>query len=220
MEKQDILVVAIAIIAITVLALVITPIISGQSAGIPGGGTANPKVTTTVPRTPGPSRTTPQPTTPVPATTPTPTQTPWNGQVKNVGFIGQPDSQTTLPPTPPIPEEPTRNRTLVTYAKISGSWSGTTENLYVPTPYWVMEYTAEPFALPPNAFPQIIIQVIDVENPNQVVISPIRQTIYEQPPDEPWSVKIFEGKRTYYFRIDTSFIKSYTITIKVPREYL
>ena len=62
--------------------------------------------------------------------------------------------------------------------------------------------------------------VIDVENPNRLVITPIRQTIYEEPPEDPWTVKFFEGQRSYYFRVDTSFIKSYTITIKVPQEYL
>jgi hypothetical protein len=75
-------------------------------------------------------------------------------------------------------------------------------------------------ALPPDAYPVLVIQVFDVENPNRVVITPIKQTIYEEPPEDPWSVKFFEGKRTYYFRVDTSFIKSYTITIKVPKEYL
>jgi len=217
MEKQDILIVATAIIAFAILALVVVPMIGSRTTGMPGGATVTPTVTRTVPRT------TPAPTIQRPVTTavPTPTETqPWNGSVKNVGFVGQPEGQATLPPNPPIPEEPSRDRTLVTYAEISGRWSGTTENLYIPTPYWVMEYTAEPLALPPDAYPLITIQVIDVENPNRLVITPIRQTIYEEPPEDPWTVKFFEGQRSYYFRVDTSFIKSYTITIKVPQEYL
>ena len=50
-------------------------------------------------------------------------------------------------------------------------------------------------------------------------LPPSSRHIYEEPPDTPWSVKLYEGKRTYYFKVDTSFIKSYTITIKVPLEY-
>ncbi|HMK15766.1 MAG TPA: hypothetical protein VK450_02470, partial [Methanomicrobiales archaeon] len=161
-----------------------------------------------------PKRATPPTTIPTPAPTPT-----WDGTVKTVGFVGQPGGEVTLPPNPPIPQEPERGRTMVTYAVISGKWSGTTENLYIPAPYWVMEYTAEPMALPPNAFPVLVIQVFDAENPNRVVIDPIRQTVYEGAPADPWSVRVFEGQRDYYFKVDTNFIKSYTITIKVPQEY-
>ncbi|MDD1663508.1 MAG: hypothetical protein LUQ60_07160 [Methanomicrobiales archaeon] len=221
MEKQDIIVVTISIIAVAILALVVAPVITGQpllpSPGATPEGTPTATVTPAVQRTVTPSSTRPVQTTPVP--TPSPTR-PWDGSVKTVGFIGQPEGQATLQPNPPIPQQPVRDRVLVTYAEISGRWSGTTENLYIPTPYWVMEYTAEPMALPPDAYPVLIIQVFDAENPNRVVITPIKQTIYEEPPADPWTVKFFEGKRTYYFRVDTSFIKSYTITIKVPQEYL
>ncbi|HVN65676.1 MAG TPA: hypothetical protein VMT31_03545 [Methanomicrobiales archaeon] len=215
MEKQDILVVVIAIVAFAVLALVVMPMVSGRQAGPPSGGPLTPTVT------PAATRPVAAPTMKQTTPTPTPTATPaWDGSVKNVGFIGQPEGQATLAPNPPIPQQPNRTRELVNFAEISGRWSGMTENVYIPTPYWVLEYTAEPLALPPDAYPVIIIQVFDVENPNRVVITPIKQTIYEEPPENPWTQKVFEGKRTYYFRIDTSFIKSYTITIKVPQEYL
>ncbi|MGA2934875.1 MAG: hypothetical protein ABSD81_06950 [Methanomicrobiales archaeon] len=222
MEKQDILIVAIAIIAFAVVVLLVRPIIAGQSFGLPTGGAipeggTGSRVTPSIPMTPAAS-TTVTPGKGQPAT-PTPTETPWDGSVKNIGFIDQPVGQVTPSPNPTIPQPAVQNRSLVTYAVISGEWPGTTENLFIPTPYWVLEYTAEPMALPPNAFPNLIIQVFDAHDPNRFIIAPIKQTIYEEPPDTPWSVKLFEGKRTYYFKVDTSFIKSYTITIKVPLEY-
>jgi hypothetical protein len=223
MERQDILVVAIAVVAFAVLVLAVLPFLAGQHNGlrigrtIPEGGTGS-LVTPSIPKTPAASITVPPgkglPATPTPAETP-----PWDGSVKNIGFIGQPDDQGTPPPNPTIPQPSVQNRSLVTYAVISGQWPGTTEIIYIPTPYWVLEYTADPRALPPNAYPLLIIQVFDAQNPNRLIIAPIKQTIYEEPPDTPWSEKLYEGKRTYYFKVDTSFIKSYTITIKVPREY-
>lgn len=216
MEKQDVLIVTIAIIAFAIVALVVMPMVSGRPAGLPGGVTASPSPTPVAPKTTVPSPAGTQQTTAIP----TPTGTPWNGSVKQVGFVGQPEGQATLPPNPTIPQEPVHGGTLVTYAVISGQWSGTTENLYIPTPYWVMEYTAEPMALPPSAYPVLIIQVIDAHNPNRVVVQPIVQRIYDDPPEDPWSVKMFEGNRRYYFKIDTSFLRSYTITIRVPQEYL
>lgn len=223
MEKQDILVVSIAIVAFAVLVLLVRPIILNQSIGLSTGGAipgegGTPPVTQAVPKTPGAPTTVPpgdrKQTTPTPVTTP-----PWNGSVKAVGFVGQPADQVTLPPNPTIPQPAVQNRSLVTYAVISGKWPGTTENLYIPTPSWVLEYTADPWALPPNAYPVLIIQVFDAQDPNRFVMSPIRQTIYEEPPDTPWRVKLYEGGRTYYFKIDTSFIRSYTVTIKVPQAY-
>jgi hypothetical protein len=216
MEKQDILIVVIAIVAFAVLVLLVRPIIAGPLNGLSKGG-AGTLATPFVPVTPAASAT--MPSGQVKPATPTPAETPaWNGSVKNVGFIGQPGVTPT--PNQPIPQPAVQNRSLITYAVISGQWPGTTEKITIPTPYWVLEYTADPLALPPDAYPLLIIQVFDAQNPNRFVIAPIKQTIYEEPPDTPWSVKLYEGKRTYYFNIDTSFIKSYTLTIKVPAEYV
>lgn len=224
MEKQDILVVALAVVAFAVLVLAVLPFLAGQYIGLPIRGTmpeggSGSLAPTPIPTTPGASATVPpgkgRPVTP----TPTETQ-PWDGSVKNIGFVGQPEGQVTPPPNPTIPQPAVQNRSMATYAVISGQWPGTTENLYIPTPYWVLEYTAEPLALPPNAYPLLIIQVFDAQDPNRFVIAPIKQTIYEEPPDTPWSQKLYEGKRTYHFKVDTSFIKSYTITVKVPQEYI
>jgi hypothetical protein len=222
MEKQDILVVAISILAFAVLALLVKPLLIGPSIGLPGGGslsegTSGSLVTQTVPVTT--VARTPVPAGGVQTVVPTPTGTPWDGTVKSVGFVGQPEGQVTLTPNPTLPQPSAQNRSLVTYARIVNSGSGTTETLYIPAPRWVLEYTADPWALPPNAYPVFILQVFDAHDPNRVVIAPIEKTIFEEPPDTPWSEKIFEGNRRYYFKVDTSFIKSYTITIKIPLEY-
>jgi len=223
MEKQDILVVGIAIMAFAILVLLVRPIVSGQSLGLtPGGSTpeggSGAQVTQRIPVTSGTTSPTPSgrgtPATPAPTGTP-----PWNGAVKNIGFVGQPEGQVTLSPSPTIPQPEAPNVTLVTYAVISGQWSGTTENLYIPTPYWVLNYTAEPLALPPDAYPVLIIQVFDAKDPNRYITAPINQQIYVDPMGSSWSQMIYEGKRTYYFKIDTSFIKSYTINILVPQQY-
>ncbi len=218
MEKQDILVVALAIVAFAILALFIQPMLVGTTGGTvyqtgKGSGTSSGPVGTQ------PTAAVTQRITVV-ATTIPPTPTPtWDGKVKTVGFVGQPEGQITLPPTPTIPQAAMANRSLVTYATITNRYPGTTENLYVPAPWWVLEYTATPMALPPDAYPSLIIQVFDAQDPNRVVTPPIRQNIYEEPPDTPWSQKLYEGRRTYYFRVDTNFIKDYTLTIKVPLEY-
>ena len=99
MERKDILVVVISIAAFAVMALVVKPILVGQSPGLPVGG-QNPEgtiapaytlaQTTVVPATPLPVNS------PTPATTTMPIPTPtvaWDGSVKTVGFVNQPGNR-------------------------------------------------------------------------------------------------------------------------------
>lgn len=226
MERKDILVVMISIAAFAVLALVVKPLLAGQSLGLPIGG-QNPEGTIapayTIPQTTtGASTTVPPeklPTTTPSTPAPTPT-VPWDGSVKTVGFVDQPGNQVQPPPSPTIPQDVPQNRSLTTFAVISGQWSGTSEKLLIPFPSWVMEYTAEPTTESGDVFPRIIIQVFDAQNPNRGNLPIINQQILGEPPDEPWAVKLYEGNREYYFKVDTRFIKSYTITIKVPSQYV
>jgi hypothetical protein len=225
MERKDILVVVISIAAFAVLALVVKPLLAGQSLGLPIGG-QNPEGTiapaSTLPQTPGVSTTVPPgkriPTTPA---TPAPTPTAaWDGSVKTVGFVDQPGNQVLPPASPTIPPDTPPNRALTTFAVITGQWSGTSEKLYIPFPSWVMEYTAEPTTESGDVFPRLIIQVFDTQNPNRNNLPVINQEIIGTPPTDPWVVKLYEGNREYYFKVDTRFIKSYTITIKVPSQYV
>jgi hypothetical protein len=226
MERKDILVVLISIAAFAVLALVVKPLLAGQSLGLPIGG-QNPEGTIapayTIPQTtPGASTTVPPRTLPsTTPSTPTPTPTvPWDGSVKTIGFIDQPGNQVQPSPSPTIPQDVPQNRSLTTFAVISGQWSGTSEKLLIPFPSWVMEYTATPTTTSGDVFPRIIIQVFDAQNPNRGNLPIINQQVLGEPPDEPWAVKLYEGNREYYFKVDTRFIKSYTITIKVPSQYV
>jgi hypothetical protein len=224
MERKDILVVMISIAAFAVLALVVKPLLAGQFLGLPTGGQNLEETVTPSSALSGasgvptalPPRGTPPTTIPVP--TPTPTVV-WDGSVKTVGFVDQPGNQAP-PPSPTIPPGSIPNRSLTTFAVISGQWSGTTEKLFIPFPSWVMEYTAEPTTLSGDVFPRLIIQVFDTQNPNRGDLPVINQDLIGGAPDEPWSVKLYEGNREYYFKVDTRFIKSYTITIKVPSQYV
>ena len=225
MERKDILVVVISIAAFAVLALVVKPLLAGQSLGLPLGG-QNPEGTIapaqTLPQTPGLSTTVP-PAKRIPTTPATPAPTPtaaWDGSVKTIGFVDQPGGQVLPPANPTIPPDSAPNRTLVEIAKIESSFSGTTERYYINYPSWVMEYTAVPTTTSGDVFPKIVIQVFDAQNPNRNNLPIINQQIIGDPPAEPWSVKLYEGNREYYFKVDTRFIKSYIIRIKVPSQYV
>jgi len=228
MEKRDVMVVVIAIAAFAVLAIVIQPLLAGQSIGLGGQGQdgistpsrtipqTTPGLSTTIP--PGKRVPTTVPTT-VPATVAPVTTEPWDGSVKTVGMLDQPAD---LPPaSPTIPPDNAPNRSLTTYARIGPfTGSGTTDIVHVPYPSWVLEYTAEPTTTSGDVFPKIVIQVFDAQNPNRLVIPVIDQQIIGDPPTDPWSVKLYEGNRDYYFKVDTRFIKTYTLTIKIPTQYL
>ena len=225
MERKDILVVVISIAAFAVMALVVKPLLVGQSLGLPVGG-QNPEGTTapsyTLVQTPA-VPITPLPGKIPPATPAMPTPTPtvaWNGSVTNVGFIGQPAGQVTPTPNPTIPPSSPPDVNLTTFAVISGQQSGTSDTLNIPFPWWVMEYTAEPTTTSGDVFPTLDIQVFDAQNPNRENLPVIKQVIIGEPPTDPWSVKLYEGNRAYYFKVDTRFIKSYTISIMVPSQYI
>jgi hypothetical protein len=214
MDKQDVLCMVVAVALVAVLSLVqpllIGPALAGGqdtgSSGIvwnTGSGSA--------PDTPA------VPTETVPPLPPT-----WDQTPVELGFVdpsGSTGGSDRLTPFPTIPPDTAPNRTMVTYATITGQWSGTTQTFSIPYPYWQIEYTAEPTALPPDVFPRIIIQVFDVDDPNRLVRI-IDQEVYTEAPESPWVEKIYEGERTYYFRITTRFIKSYTITLQVPSTYV
>jgi hypothetical protein len=196
MRKKDVLVVVIAVAAFAILALVVEPLITGGTLGLPVGG-KNPEGALT------PARTIP---------------TPWDGSVKTVGFVDHPGSQVQISPNPTIPPDVPPDKSLTTYAVITGQWSGTTENLMIPFPSWVLEYEAEPTTTSGDVYPRFVLQVFDVQNPNRDVFHDV-QVIIGDPPEDPWVHKFYEGNRMYYFKMDTRFIKSYILTVKVPTQY-
>lgn len=199
MDKKDVMYGVAAVVIILVMALVVKPMMTGQpvNTGIPIPATpvtirnmTVPPVTTTVP--------TPVMTTIKPTPTPSPT---WNKAVQTIGFVNSSVYGISL--TESIPNG-TRidnlplNTTMTSFAKINGQFSGTTQVIRIPFPYWELVYTVDPvaetktstFVVTPtkgsniaasgmkgsysSATSAFTIQVVDAEDPNRIVrtISP------------------------------------------------
>jgi hypothetical protein len=195
MDKKDLAYGAAAVAIILVMALFVKPIMTGQpvNTGIP--------VQTTTGITP---ETIPLPVTPfVPATVatttqPTPTPVPtWDKTVMAVGFVNASEYGVTL--TQEIPSG-TRidnlplNTSMTSFAKINGQYSGTTQVINIPFPYWELVYTVDPVEATKSgsvtvtptrgsgvavgsgiqgsyssAMPEFTIQVMDANDPNRIV---------------------------------------------------
>jgi hypothetical protein len=149
-EKQDIMYGVLALGIILIVALVIKPMATGQAIDI-GLPTQTPVETPdpAVPLTPYIPRTTVATPTNVP-TTPAPTPTPratWDPGMSSIGFVDPAQYGISLDQTIPggtrfdnVP----LNTSLTTLATISGRYSGTSQTIYMPYPYWELWYTVEP----------------------------------------------------------------------------
>jgi hypothetical protein len=201
MDKQDLMYGIAAIAIILVMALVVKPMMTGQPVNtgipVPSTTTAIPVTTVLPASTPTVART-PVPTTP--KSTPTPLST-WNMTVQTVGFVNP--SQYGVNLTEAIPngtriDNQPLNTSTTSYAKITGKYSGTTQIITIPSPYWELIYTVDPVAqtqissvkVTPikgsgvasggaqgsysGVLPEFTIQVMDAQDPNRVVrtISP------------------------------------------------
>ncbi len=227
MEKQDILYLAAAVAIVAVLALVVKPALSGEDffgVSLSGGREPEEIPVTTMPTL----LPTPLPTTPAPMPSPT---AGWNEAPKSLGFVDpgvyQIQSGDTGPRLSTPPAQP-QDYSLVSYAVIQGRWSGTTEILHIPFPYWEMHYTAEPLVDVSEdhvtVFPRINIQVMDADDPNRFVrvANPdiLDPRLFAENDPRPWIEKFYEGNHDYYFIINTRFVSSYAIEIKVPKRYI
>lgn len=199
MDKKDIMYGVAAVVIILVMALVVKPAMTGQpvNTGIPVPTTpVAVKSVTTIPVT-----TVPTAVVTTIKLTPTPAPT-WDKTVKTVGFVNSSTYGVTL--TEEIPNA-TRidnlplNTSMTSFAKISGQYSGTTQVINIPFPYWELVYTVDPVvATKPGSLavtatkgsgvaagsgvqgsysgvtPAFTIQVMDAEDPSRVVrtISP------------------------------------------------
>ena len=153
MDKKDIMYMAGALCIILIIALVIKPIMTGQPANT---GLVTPTPEPTINPVPfPPSNISPQMVTiattiPIPAFTQVPTPVPtWDKNISSVVFV---DPSTygvsfnqSLPGGTRI-DNIIQNKSLTTIAKISGQYSGTTEIMNIPFPYWELWYTVDPFA--------------------------------------------------------------------------
>jgi|GEM_PF-409327 len=150
MDKKDIMYVVAALAIILVVAVVVKPVMTGHPvntglappatpqetlAGIPASNNPGANITAAVPITTVPTLPTPIPT------------PPWNKSVQNVGFVDPSTYHLSMNESIPhgtrIDEIPVNN-SLTTYATITGQYSGATQVINVPFPYWELWYTADP----------------------------------------------------------------------------
>jgi hypothetical protein len=203
MDKKDTMYIVGALCIILIIALVIKPAITGKpvNTGMPVATTPPPTIITIAVNASVMTPVITATTTPI-TTKPTPTPVPtWDSSVKGVKFV---DPSTygvsfnqSLPQGTRIDSIPL-NTSMTSYAKIDGQYSGTTQTIYIPFPYWQLEYTVEPVpALQPTKVsvtqthgegfsysgmqgsysgvnPAFSIQVMDARDPNRIVrtISP------------------------------------------------
>lgn len=224
MEKKDLLYVCLAIGIVMVMALVVKPMVTGEPVNLFGTPEAEP--TEAVPATPPPwvDQTAASPTTIAP--TPTPT---WNGVTQNISFVDPstyhidlttPRLNSTPPPSGSMP-----NTTWATYATIDGQWSGTTQIITIPFPYWKLDYSD---ITPTNEkIARFNVQVMDAQDPNRFVkiisLTYIDFRSYFDQPDlrqEQWVTTFYEGHRSYFFVINAYCIELYNLKILVPKSYV
>jgi hypothetical protein len=159
MQKEDIQWMVLALGILVIISLVVAPITTGKPANLgislnfslPPLSPIQPLTIVTPPTTMATPATTPTPERTTITVTPTPVPT-WNGSsVQTIQFV---DPSTyginlteSLLNSPKIPFDNAsfRNTNLTTYATFSGQYSGTTQIISIPFPYWELWYTVEPF---------------------------------------------------------------------------
>jgi hypothetical protein len=123
---------------------------------------------------------------------------------------------------------------MKTIATISGQSSLTSNNIYIPSGYWELWYTADPMICGGQGqksskgsnsvvFPSLSIQVMDADHPNDIVetITPpggLDSILWQRSgiDPRPWSQKFFQGGRNYYFIVNARSLNSYSIDIRIP----
>jgi hypothetical protein len=172
MDKKDITYIVAAFCIILVIAFVIKPLATGQpvNTGIPVAATTEPIITET------PLVVYANTTSMVATPSPTPKPTTWNQKAQTIGFVN-PDTyhlstNSSLPQGTRInATPPDTNRTV--YATISGKYSGTTQIINIPFPYWELSYTIDP-VIGPMSGPAIVSQQITPTLGNDVSRSGIQ----------------------------------------------
>jgi len=147
MDKKAVMYAVGAMIIILIVALVVKPIATGQplNLGLPKATTAYPTYPVVTPDTSGVSVVV-IPTTSVATPPPTPVPT-WDKNIMKVAFVNPSSYGISLNQSFPNGtriDSTGRNTSRITYATISGQYSGTTQVMHIPFPYWELWYTAEP----------------------------------------------------------------------------
>jgi len=194
MDKKDITYIVAAFCIILVVAFVVKPIATGQPVNTGLSFTTPTQSPVSTPLVEYATLAS-LATTARPATTAT-----WNQKAQTVGFVNPATYQITPEQTTPMgtrinASAPDTNRTV--YATISGKYSGTTQVVSIPFPYWEISYTIDPMigqksgntiqstAVTPtlgqgssysgiqgsyaSVSPEFSIQVMDAADPNRIV---------------------------------------------------
>jgi len=158
MDKKDIAYIIAAFCIILIIAFVIKPLATGQpvNTGIPVATTPEPVISET------PLVIYSNVTSIVSTTTPLPTPTTWDQKAQTVGFVNPESYRLSTDSSSPQGTRinatpPDTNRTV--YATISGKYSGTTQIVNIPFPYWELSYTIDPM-IGPMSGPSIVSQQI------------------------------------------------------------
>jgi hypothetical protein len=204
-------------------------------------------IVTTQPVTKVPTQrvTTIQTTTPaitaVPTTTTEPVPTAslvWNGSKQTVEFVdpGTYNVSVTsfIPRNLSLAQSPYRitDYTSLLASPITGQYSGTTEVIDIPFPYWELWYTvetaspdlrgqSEALSSYSTVLPSFSIDIMDATNPGSVVrvVTPpgsLDPLLWQTDDPRPWKEKFLEGNKQYYFIVRANMLSSYSIDIKVP----
>jgi hypothetical protein len=191
-------------------------------------------IPTAVPGTPSIPTTT---TEPAPQTVPV-----WNGSTQTVEFVDPGTYNVSLTSFVPrnlsqtqSPYRTTDYTSLLT-SPITGQYSGTTQIIDIPFPYWELWYTVEPASSDlsgqsvalssySTVMPTFSIDVVDADNPSSIVrtiIPPgnLDPFLWKTDDPRPWKEKFLKGNNQYYFIIKAKMLSSYSIDIKVPTSYL
>ncbi|MDD4256086.1 MAG: hypothetical protein PHP59_12025 [Methanofollis sp.] len=209
MERADLLSLAAGLVIVIVIALFIKPMIAAAPINQTLQGSDPAQVTFTP--------------------TPTPLMPGWDGKVRDIGFVDPAtyhlnisDEQVRWRETP---SGDAGKDTMVPYATIRGTGSGTTEIIHVPVPYWELRYDADPYN---TEFGYLNVQVMDAADPNRFVrivtlqradLVPAENATREWK-NENWKETFYEGQRDYWFVINTRCIRSYTLQVMVPEKYV
>jgi len=181
----------------------------------------------------------------IPATTtePVPTAAPvWNGSKQTVEFVDPGTYNVNLTSFVPrnlsLTQSPyrTTDYTSLLTSPITGQYSGTTQVIDIPFPYWELWYTvetassdlrgqSEALSSYSTVLPTFSIDVVDADNPSSIVrtITPpgnLDPSLWKTDDPRPWKEKFLEGNNQYYFIIKANMLSSYSIDIVVPTSYL
>ncbi|WFN35194.1 hypothetical protein L1S32_03490 [Methanogenium sp. S4BF] len=218
MDKKDLAFFGAAIVIVIVVALIGKPLMMGEP--IPFLPSAEPSVN---PNEPLPIPAVLPTRTPKVTETPVPTPTPvWDGEVKTVSYVDPSTYNIETPEKLVMGEQPApyqQNRTMTTYAVIQGEASGVTEIVAIPSGYWEMHITFDPWTDSPiNSYLEFQIRNAedrsDYQTFNSVDEGP--RVSKEAGGQNMWVIERYEAG-SFYFVINEQLLKSYTIEILIPK---